>query len=289
MVGIRVGFMRAHTSEYYPELLLPVPLSLHEPQSPLSSVEDPPILGSMFDSVFLGVTALFPLVLVHADVLCVQVWSLSFHQFSGSPIITFCWLLKSDSLGILTPLFISSGWEAWYEAKNFHFSGKTYVVLQFSCSPLGGYGIEFYHYCTPSTISLWLLLCFWMQSIFLGSSSVFLSVVVQQLLVILVLSEEMNACPSALASWTNLEFMHFGTVFDLGWPPRLKAGFQFPASDLSQVVAVRALNPNHLTTRYQWPVTRSWSISFVEIHFHIETESSEMRKMFISRKKSRCG
>ena len=39
--------------------------------------------------------------------------------------------------------------------------------------------------------------------------------------------------------------MHFGTVFDLGWPPRLKAGFQFPARDLSQVVAVRALNPNH--------------------------------------------
>ena len=185
--------------------------------------------------------------------------------------------------------FISSGWEAWYGAKNFHFSGKTYVVLQFSCSPLGGYGIEFYHYCTPSTISLWLLLCFWMQSIFLGSSSVFLSVVVQQLLVILALSEEMIACPSALASWTNLEFMHFGTVFDLGWPPRLKAGFQFPARDLSQVVAVRALNPNHLTTRYQWPVTRSWSISFVEIHFHIETECSEMRKVFSSRKNSRCG
>ena len=83
--------------------------------------------------------------------------------------------------------------------------------------------------------------------------------------------------------------MHFGTVFDLGWPPRLKAGFQFPARDLSQVVAVRALNPNHLTTRYQWPVTRSWSISFVEIHFHIETECSEMRKVFSSRKKSRCG
>ena len=223
--------------------------------------------------------------------------SLCFRQFSGSPIITFCWPLKLDSLGILTPLFISPGREAWYGAKNLHFSGKTFVVLQFSGSLLGGYGIEFYHYCTASTISLWLLLSYWMQSIFLGSSSVFLSVVVQQLLLILVLSQEVRACPSTLTSfffftltsWTNLEFMHFGTVFDLGWPQRLKAGFQLLARDLSQVVAVRALNPNHLTTRYQWPVTRSWSIGFVELCFHIETESSEIRKVFISRKKSRCG
>ena len=41
--------------------------------------------------------------------------------------------------------------------------------------------------------------------------------------------------------------MHFGTVFDLGWPQRLKAGFRFPARDLSQAVAVRGLNPTH------WP------------------------------------
>ena len=108
MVGLKVGFMRAHTREYYSELLLPVPFSLHEPQPPLSSVEDPLRLESMFYSVFYGVTALFPLVLVHTDVLCVQVESL----FSGSPIITFSWLLKLDSLGILTPFFISPGREA---------------------------------------------------------------------------------------------------------------------------------------------------------------------------------
>ena len=135
--------MRAHTSEYYPELLLPVPLSLHEPQSPLSSVEDPPILGSMFDSVFLGVTALFPLVLVHADVLCVQVWSLSFHQFSGSPIITFCWLLKSDSLGILTPLFISQDGKPDMRLRTFTLVGKLLWFSSFHVPHLVVTGLNF--------------------------------------------------------------------------------------------------------------------------------------------------
>ena len=84
------------------------------------------------------------------------------------------------------------------------------MVLQFSGSLLGGYGIEFYHHCTTSTISLWLLLSYWMQSIFSGSSSVFLSVVIQQLLLILVLSQEVRACPSTLTS-----FFFFFSLSDL--------------------------------------------------------------------------
>ena len=67
---------------------------------------------------------------------------------------------------------------------------------------------------------------------------------------------------------------------------QLEAGFRFEARDWSQAAAVRAPNPSHQTTRDQWPVTRPWPLSCVEINFHKETESSEASKVFIRRKKS---
>ena len=57
----------------------------------------------------------------------------------------------------------------------------------------------------PSTMSLQLLLCLWMWGIFFGEFSVFLLMIVQQLVVILLFSQEgVRARPSTLPSWTNL-------------------------------------------------------------------------------------
>ena len=71
--------------------------------------------------------------------------------------------------------------------------------------PPSRYGIWFYCDCAPPTISLQVLLCLWTWEIFfLVSSSIFLSMVVQQLAVILVLlQEEVSAWPSTLSSWTE--------------------------------------------------------------------------------------
>ena len=68
-------------------------------------------------------------------------------------------------------------------------------VLPFVRHPPNSYGIWFYCSCAPPTISLWLLLCLWIWGIFfLVSSSVFLSMTVQQLVVIPVLSQEGVDC-----------------------------------------------------------------------------------------------
>ena len=67
-------------------------------------------------------------------------------------------------------------------------------VLQFVSQPPSSYGILFYCDCAPPTISLWLLICLWMWGIFFGE---FLSMIVQQLVVIPVLSQKgVSARPS---------------------------------------------------------------------------------------------
>ena len=60
-------------------------------------------------------------------------------------------------------------------------------VLQFCGHPLREYGIWFYNYWTPPTIWLWLLL--WIWCICFGSSSVFLLMIVQQLVAIFPFSQ----------------------------------------------------------------------------------------------------
>ena len=74
-------------------------------------------------------------------------------------------------------------------------------VRQSVSHPPTSYGIWFYCDCTPPTISLWFLLCLCMWGIFLVSSIVFLLMIVQQLVVILVFSQEgVRARPSTLPS-----------------------------------------------------------------------------------------
>ena len=77
-------------------------------------------------------------------------------------------------------------------------------VLQFVSHPPSSYGIWFYCDSAPPTVSSRILLCLCMWVSFLVSSSVFLSITVQQLVVILVFSKEgVRACPSTPPSWSN--------------------------------------------------------------------------------------
>ena len=190
-----------------------------EPQPHPNSAGDPPTLAGRSGSVSYGVTAPFPQVLVHTR-LCVcplrmeslfppVPWKscnpipLAFKvKFSGD-FYSCCW---TPSLGSLT-------WGSEPSLQWVDFCGI--IVLQFVGHPPGSYGIWFYHDCAPCTILLWLLLCLWMWGIFLVSSSMFLSMVIQQLVVISVLSqEEVSARPSTLPSWTNLLFSDFGVPFE---------------------------------------------------------------------------
>ena len=55
-----------------------------------------------------------------------------FPQSCGSPVIRSCWSLKSDSLGIPSPLVGYTGCEAWCGSQNLHNSGRISLVLLFS-------------------------------------------------------------------------------------------------------------------------------------------------------------
>ena len=96
----------------------------------------------------------------------------------------------SQSHGLVLRLgSLMQGLEPLQQCENFF----GIIVSQFVVYPPGGYMIWIYHNCAPPTISLQLLLCPWMWGIFfVVGSSVFLSMVVQQLVVILVLWQEMS-------------------------------------------------------------------------------------------------
>ena len=129
-----------------------------------------------------------------------------FPQSCGSPIIKSHRPSRSDSLRIPSPFVESPGWEAWHVIQNLHNSGRTSLVLLFSSLWL-------------PTPQLWDLILSWLwtsyhfiEAAFLSldveypfvvSSSILLLIVVEQLVAILVLSQEMTECPSTLSSWTR--------------------------------------------------------------------------------------
>ena len=94
---------------------------------------------------------------------------------------------------------------AWHGVQNLHNRRGTSLVLLFSRFWVTHtVGMGFYFIVIRPSVLLWLLLCLWMWGIFLVGSSVLLSMVVQPLVAILVLSqEEMSAHPSTLPSWTR--------------------------------------------------------------------------------------
>ena len=90
-----------------------------------------------------------------------------------------CWTLR---LGSLT-------WGSEPSLQWVDFCGIS--VLQFMSHPPSSLGIWFYCDCAPPTILLRLLPCPWMWTIFLVSSTVLLSMIVQQLVVIPVCSRNL--------------------------------------------------------------------------------------------------
>ena len=146
------------------------PCPCHEPQPPPASSGDPATLAGKSGSVSYGVTAPFPWVLVcilfcvcpptveslFPPVLsksCNQI-SLAFKVWFSGDSSSCCW---TPRLGRLT--WVSEPSLQWVD-----FCGI--MVLQFVSHPPSGYGIWFYHDCTPPNLSLWLLLCLWMWGIF---------------------------------------------------------------------------------------------------------------------------
>ena len=135
------------------------------------------------------------------------VWSLCFPQSCGSPVIKSCWASRSDSLGIHSPFVGSPGWGAWCGVPNLHNSGRTSLSLLFFSlwvTHPAGLGFDFI-VIMPLLPSHWsFFFVFGHGYLFLVDSCILLSLFVQQLVVILVLSqEEMSTHPSTLPSWTR--------------------------------------------------------------------------------------
>ena len=96
--------------------------------------------------------------------------------------------------------------EAWHGVQNLHNSGRTSLVLLFSSLwviHLVGVGFDFIIIVPllPSCCSLYFVLD--LGYLFLVGSSILLSLVVQQLVAILVLSQVMSTHPSIPPSWTG--------------------------------------------------------------------------------------
>ena len=147
-----------------------------------------------------------------------QDWSLCFPQSCGSIIIKSSWPSRSNSLGIPSPFVRFPGWEAWHRVQNLHNSGRSYLVLFFSSLWLPTWqewDLIFNHEYAPPIVLMGFLLRLWMwEYLFLVGSSI-LSMVVQQLVVILVLlQEEVSAYLSTLSSWTrNYSFNFYCCIF----------------------------------------------------------------------------
>ena len=112
--------------------------------------------------------------------------------------IKSCWSSESDSLGIPSPLAGSPAWGVWCGALNFHNSMRTPLLLLFSSLWVAHMvGIEFDFIVIVPHLPFhcgfsFVLGC---EISFLVGSTVFLLVVVQQLVAILV-PWQMCTCPS---------------------------------------------------------------------------------------------
>ena len=171
-----------------------------EPQPPPTSAGDPPTLAGMSGSVSCGVTAPSPF-LMHT-VLCVcpprvkslfpPVLSKSCNQIT----VTFeVWFSENSPSCCHTPRLGSLTWASETSLQCVDFCGI--IVLQFVSHPPSGHGIWFYCGCAPLLSHCGFFFVFGWGVSFFMSSSVFLLMIVQQLVVIPVLSQEgVSARPS---------------------------------------------------------------------------------------------
>ena len=130
-----------------------------------------------------------------------------FCKSCGSPIIKSWWPSRSAFLGIPSPFVGSSVWEAWWVVQNLHTSGKTCLALFFSSlwvthSESIGFDCIMIAPLLPSCWNFFFVFGF--GNLFLVGSSILLPMIVQQLVAIVMLSqEEMNTYPSVLPSWSG--------------------------------------------------------------------------------------
>ena len=161
---------RAHAEEYFPELLLPVSLSLQWATAAPCLFRDPPTLAGRSGSVSYRVTAPSPWVLMHT-LLCVcppRVESLFppvlLKSCNQIPLAFKVWFSGNSLSHCRTPKLGSLMWGSESSFRWVDFCGIS--VLQFVSHPPSGYGIWLYCDCAPPTVSLQLLLCVWMWGIF---------------------------------------------------------------------------------------------------------------------------
>ena len=125
----------------------------------------------------------------------------SLPQSCGSPVIKSHWPSESDCLGIPSPF---AGLQAWHEAQNLHNSGRTFLVLLFSSllvSHLAGMGFIFIVLECLLDLVVVSSLCLDVGHPFMEGSRVLLWMAVQQLVaILLLLREEISACPFTLPS-----------------------------------------------------------------------------------------
>ena len=214
LVGLVADSGRAHAKEYFPELLLPVSLSSQWDTATPTPAGDPPTLAGRFGSVSVG-SLLLPLGAYAHTTLCVP--SKSGVSVSPRPVEVLqpnpssfnVWFSRNYSPHCRTP---TSG--SLTLAQNLHSSEWTSVVLVFSSLWVTHPAVMGFYFIVIA--SLLLSHCgfsFVFGLSYLVSPSVFLSMIVQQLVVIPVLSQEgVRARPSTPPSWTNLLFNIFESI-----------------------------------------------------------------------------
>ena len=135
----------------------------------------------------------------------IDLWDCS--SVPGKPSVKSLWPSRSDSLGIPSPFVGSSGWKSWLGVQNviFNNSVRTSLVLLFSSlwvtyPAVMGFDFTVVTPLLPSHCGFFVYGCGVSLLVF---SSNLLWMVVQQLVVIFVLSqEEMSIGPSTPTSWT---------------------------------------------------------------------------------------
>ena len=211
-VGLMADSGRAHTKDYFPELLLPVSFSPGWARATPASVGDPLALADRSGSVSPGVTAPSPVSRCADYFVCPPgVESLFLPVLSNScnqiPLAFKVWFSRNSSSRCQTPRLWSLTLGSEPSLQWVDFYGIS-VLLSVSHPP-SSYGIWFYCDCTPPTIFCGFSFVFGC-GVFFVSSSVFLSIIVQQLVVILVFSQEgVRARPSTPPSWFLISSVFF--------------------------------------------------------------------------------
>ena len=209
LVGLMADFGRAHAKEHFPELPLPVSLSSWWDTAPHRLCRRPSNTSRQAWFSLPWYHCSFPWVSV-LTLLCVcpprveslfpPVLSESWNQI----LLAFkVWFSRNSSSHFQTPRFRSLMWCSEPSLQWVDFCGVS--VLQFVSHPPSSYGIWFYCDCSPSTVSLWLLLRLWMWGIFFGKFQCLPSMTVQQLVV--------TRC-SHKREWEHVLLLrHLGSVF----------------------------------------------------------------------------